>query len=383
MCIRDSYKAMYNIYNPDVSCYAFRKYEDDVKRGPWKACHPIYRGFGSFKETSYEFSFLNGKGCSMKMEHLADLGKVSDRLRGAELAYAMIEEITEHTRDNIDVLWDIASVNRNTAGIKSQLLCTCNPVGWSNKLRKLLEWYIDPETDMVIPERDGKVRYMFNYGSDLSEIAWGDSWEEVYANERAKAKIDLLIMGSDTKPQDLILTLQFIEGDYSDNKILQVSDKKYVAKLATKGGANVVNDMRGIWRDVDAGTALISTEDMEAIFNNVEQRDGIRRASADVALSGDFFVIYAFDGRHIIDVEAWRASSLRFKASLSELSLSLRVNTLCLPSTNLRISTFWSKLYLRSLMFLTNFSAHSDFRLFQILLSDGADLLLNFCALRK
>lgn len=299
-------KAMYYIYNPDVSCYAFRRFEDDVKRGPWKACHPIYRGFGTFKEASYEFSFLNGKGCTMKMEHLADLGKVSDRLRGAELAYAMLEEVTEHTRDNIDILWDIASVNRNTAGIHSQLLCTCNPVGWSNKLRKFLEWYIDPETDFVIPERDGKVRYMFNYGSDISEIAWGDTWEEVYANEKAHEKIDLLLMGSDLTPKDIILTLQFIEGDYSENKILQVTDKRYVAKLAAKGGANVINDMRGIWKDVDSGTSLLSLEDMDALFNNVEQRDGVMRASADVALSGDLFVIIAADGHHIVDVEMWR-----------------------------------------------------------------------------
>lgn len=377
------YKAMYNIYNPDVSCYAFRKYEDDVKRGPWKACHPIYRGFGSFKETSYEFSFLNGKGCSMKMEHLADLGKVSDRLRGAELAYAMIEEITEHTRDNIDVLWDIASVNRNTAGIKSQLLCTCNPVGWSNKLRKLLEWYIDPETDMVIPERDGKVRYMFNYGSDLTEIAWGDSWEEVYANERAKAKIDLLIMGSDTKPQDLILTLQFIEGDYSDNKILQVSDKKYVAKLATKGGANVVNDMRGIWRDVDAGTALVSLEDMEAIFNNVEQRDGIRRASADVALSGDFFVIYAFDGRHIIDVEAWRGvfsdEVVSFVRSFLKRN-GVREENFTYDSNGLGL---WLEGYFRRAQKFNNKSAPSDNRIWNNLKSECAEKFVKNIKERK
>lgn len=367
------YKAMYNIYNPDVGCYAFRRFEDDVKRGPWKACHPIYRGFGTFKEATYEFSFLNGKGCTMKMEHLADLGKVSDRLRGAELAYAMLEEVTEHTRDNVDILWDIASVNRNTAGIKSQLLCTCNPVGWSNKLRKLLEWYIDPESDTVIPERDGKVRYMFNYGTDITEIAWGDSWEEVYANERAHEKIDLLLMGSDLEPKDLILTLQFIEGDFADNKILQIADKRYVAKLATKGGANVVNDMRGIWRDVDSGTSLVSLDDLNNFFNNVEQRDGVMRASADVALSGDFFVIFAFDGHHIVDMEAWRGvfsdEVVTFVKNFLKKN-GVREENFTYDSNGLGL---WLEGYFRRAQKFNNKSAPSDPRLWNNLKSECAE----------
>lgn len=300
------YKALYYSFNPDVSMYAFRKYEDDIKRGPWKASQSLFRGFGTPKPSSFEWAFIGGTGATMKMEHLQDLGKITDRFRGAEMAYIDLEELPEHTRENVDIIFDFLSVNRNTAGEKSQIVCTCNPVGWSNRLRKFLEWYIDPQTDTVIPERDGKVRYMFNYGSDIGSIAWGDSWEEVYANPKAKEKIDLLLTGNDElTPRDMILTLQFIEGDYADNKILQVTDKRYVSRLAAKGGGAVVNDMRGIWRDIDSGTSLLSMEDMEAFFTNTERRDGVMRASADVALTGDFFVIWAFDGHHVCDLEAW------------------------------------------------------------------------------
>lgn len=301
------FKSLSYIFNPDVSMYAFRKYEDDVKRGPWKASKQVFRGFGTPKDSSFEWSFLNGAGASFKMEHLQDLGKITDRFRGAEMPYIDIEELPEHTRENVNIIFDFLSVNRNTAGVKSQVVATCNPVGWSNKLRKFLEYYIDKETDTVIPERNGKKRYMFNYGSDISEIAWGDSWQEVYENPKAKAKIDLLLIGKDDlTPEDMILTLQFIEGDYSDNKILQNTDKRYVSRLASRGGASVINDMRGIWRDVDSGTSMLSLEDMDNFFSNTERRDGVKRASADVALSGDFFVIYAFDGHHIVDVAAWR-----------------------------------------------------------------------------
>ena len=40
------FEALPYIYNPDVNMYGFRKYEDDVKRGIWKASKQVYRGFG-------------------------------------------------------------------------------------------------------------------------------------------------------------------------------------------------------------------------------------------------------------------------------------------------------------------------------------------------
>lgn len=301
------FMAMRNMFNPDIAMFAFRKFEDDVRRGPWKEAKKVYRGYGTAKDSLYEFSFLDGKGATMKMEHIADLGKISDRFRGAELAYIDLEELPEHTRENLDVIFDFLAVNRNTAGVKSQMVATCNPVGWKNKLRKFLEWYIDPETDTIIRERDGKKRYMFKYGHDDSEIAWGNSWEEVYAHPKAKMKIDLLLMGrDDLTPEDMIMTVQFIEGDYSDNKILQITDKRYISRLASKGDGSVVNDLAGVWRDIDEGTGLLTGQDINRFFKNTEQRgDGIKRASCDVAIVGDFFVIWAAEGRHIFDMSAW------------------------------------------------------------------------------
>lgn len=368
------FKALNYMYNPDVSMYAFRKYEDDVKRGPWKASKPIFRGFATAKESTYEWSFLDGKGATMKMEHLQDLGKVTDRFRGAEMAYIDIEELPEHTRENVDIIFDFLSVNRNTVGAKSQVVATCNPVGWSNKLRKLLEWYIDPETDRIIPERDGKKRYMFNYGSDISEIAWGDTWEEVYAHPRAKEKIDLLLMGKDDiTPEDMILTLQFIEGDYADNKILQATDKRYVSRLASKGGASVINDMSGIWRDIDSGHSLLTLEDMDNFFNNVEKRDGIKRASADVALSGDFFVIWAFDGHHICDMEAWRGvfsdEVVTFVKNFLKRN-GIREENFTYDSNGLGL---WLEGYFKKAKKFNNKSAPSDSRLWNNLKSECAE----------
>lgn len=300
------YEFLPYIFNPDVNGYGFRKYEDDISRGIWKSSKQVYRYFGSPAEFTFEWKFLNGKGAYMKMEHLQDPKKVSDRFRGVEMAFVLIEELAEHTRENLDIIFDLLASNRTTAGVKPKFICTCNPVGRSNKLRFLLDWWIDPLTNRAIPERDGVIRYFFRYGSDVSEMIWGDSPEDVYNNVAAHTKIDNLCASTGSSYRDFITSITFINGEFADNKILHVSDPKYMSRISAKGGEGVTNDIEGIWQDMDSGTGLVSADDMTAFFNNTEQRDGFMRASADVALTGDFFVIFAFDGHHVADMEAWR-----------------------------------------------------------------------------
>lgn len=300
------YEFLPYIFNPDVNGYGFRKYEDDIARGIWKSSKQVFRWLGSPADTSFEWKFLNGRGATMKMEHLQDPKKIADRFRGVEMAFVLIEELAEHTRDDLDVIFDLLASNRTTSGVRPKFICTCNPVGKSNKLRLLLDWWIDPDTNRTIPERDGKVRYFYRYGKDVSEMVWGDTPEEVYNNATVHSKIDNLCIGTGSSYKDFITSITFISGEFKDNKILQVSDPKYMSRISAKGGEGVVNDIEGIWQDMDSGSSMLSAEDMSRLFDNTERRDGFMRASADVALTGDFFVIFAFDGHHIADMEAWR-----------------------------------------------------------------------------
>jgi len=294
------------IFNPDVSGYGFRKFEDDIARGIWKSSKQVLKGFGSSADSLFEWKMLAGKGATFKCEHLQDPKKISDRFRGVEMAYILIEELAEHTRESMSMLFDLLASNRSTAGVIPKCVCTCNPVGKSNKLRYFLDWYIDPDTDTIIPERDGKLRYFYRYGEEVTEIAWGNTWEEAYMHPLAKGKIDRLCMDTGQTPREFITSLVFIEGGFQDNAILQASDPKYMNRISARGGESTTNDIVGVWRDIDSGQSLLSMADVEAFYANSERRDGIMRASADVALAGDFFVIYAFDGHHICDMEAWR-----------------------------------------------------------------------------
>lgn len=302
------FEALPYIFNPDVNMYGFRKYEDDVKRGIWKSGKQVYRGFGILSDSYFEVKFLDGKGATMKMEHLAEEKKISDRFRGVEMAYIVIEELAEHTKENLDTLFALLASNRTTSGVKSKCVCTCNPVGKSNKLRQFLDWYIDPDTDTIIKERDGQIRYFHRYGDDVADIAWGNTPKEVYENPNVRSKIDRLVAETGCPYTDFITSLVFIEGDYADNEILKISDPKYMNRISARGTESTTNDIVGVWRDIDSGSSLLSMEDMERFFNNSEKRDGFMRASADVALKNDFFVLYALDGHHICDIEIWRGA---------------------------------------------------------------------------
>lgn len=224
------------------------------------------------------------------------------------MAYILIEELAEHTRENLDTLFSLLASNRTTSGVRSKCVCTCNPVGKSNKLRHLLDWYIDPDTDTIIKERDGVVRYFHRYGDDVTDIAWGNSPEEVYENINVRAKIDKLVYETGCPYTDFITSLVFIEGDFADNEILKVSDPKYMNRIAARGTESTTNDIVGVWRDIDSGSSMLSMEDMNRLFSNSERRDGFMRASADVALKNDFLVLYAFDGHHVCDIETLRGA---------------------------------------------------------------------------
>lgn len=369
------FKFLPYIFNMEVNGYGFRKYEDDIARGIWKSSKQVFKGFGSPAESFFEWRFLGGKGASMKMEHLQDPKKISDRFRGVEMAFILIEELAEHTRDNMNVLFDLLASNRSTSGVKPMCICTCNPVGKSNKLRYFLDWYIDPDTDTVIPERSGKVRYFYRYGEDVTEIAWGNSIEEVYNNPTARPKIDRLCDDTGSKPQDFITSLVFIEGDFADNEILHISDPKYMNRISARGGESTTNDIVGVWRDIDSGTNLISPADMEAFYNNTERRDGVMRASCDVALTGDFFVIFAFDGHHICDMEAWRGMMSEDIVPFIENFLQrngVRKENFTYDSNGLGLWISSSSAFTTSVPF-NNKSQSSDVRLWNNLKSESAE----------
>jgi len=105
---------------------------------------------------------------------------------------------------------------------------------------------------------------------------------------------------------NLIVSFTFIEGQLSENKILNKKDDNYLGRLATQGAEEAYRAINGIWENKESSFGLVSYEDFENMFDNNNQGGvGFRCASADVALSGDYFEMFAFEDKHVVDWEAF------------------------------------------------------------------------------
>lgn len=293
---------LYNIHIPMFSCYGFRKEENDIKRGLWNTSRFIYTGVADPKEGDFQWRFPSG--AMIKFEHLQNEKEVDRRFRGAEMPEIIIDELPQIT---FQTFFTLLASNRNTLGVKNQFTASCNPVSRKNWVYKFVSWYIDEETNTIIPERSGKIRYFYKWGKDISEITWGDSKEEVY--EKAKSKIDEVwneeLEDEGGSRLDLINSFCFIEGSYAQNKIFRKKDPRYLGNLSQQGGRQSVKDIKGIWGDDEETESIIPSSGYDRMFANSYQTNGIRTAVSDVALKGDDFVIGAFDGNHLFDVEVF------------------------------------------------------------------------------
>jgi len=289
---------VYGISNPLFSMHGFRREKNDLESGLWAAGQPLYRKIADGM-SDMEWKFPSG--ARITYEHMAIEDKAEQRFRGVEMPYIIVDEVT-HFR--IETFFTLFASNRNTIGMKSRFIGSCNPVSSRHWVHKFIKWYIDDDTKTIIPERSGKIRYFYKYGKSAEDIFWGNTKEEVY--KKAKGPIDTIINGGvGGTYKDLISSFCFIEGSASENKIALTKDPDYIRKLTQQGGEQALKDLIGTWSDDEESEALLNQEDIEKLFTNTPQTDGRRCCTADVALAGDFFVMGAWQGRHLEDFIAF------------------------------------------------------------------------------
>jgi hypothetical protein len=291
------------IDNPNYFFYGFRRELDDIERQLWKDATKIYGEVATPTKSSYLWTFPSG--ASGRFAHLANEEEIDRRFRGASIPCMMIEELTQI---NSETFFTLLSSNRNSDGIPTRMIATCNPVGEKHWVHKMISWWIDHDTGKIIKSRDGAKRYFFKYGEDISEIIWGDTQEEVYGG--ASGYIDKIwdtrLEALGQTKYNLINSLTFIEGSYYENRIFVKNDPLYLSRLAGKGERQNEKDLSGIWKEDDDSVSLLTSSDMQEMFQNTEQRNGIVTCVIDVALSHDAFTIAALDGHHLFDLEMYK-----------------------------------------------------------------------------
>lgn len=301
---------MYDISNPNFNAIIFRKNKDDFNN-IIKESRQLYRRFGRYNRSADDMAwyFYNGGELNLNIYEMA-YQKFDDKYRGQQFSYIGIDELPQMSFKKFKFLM---TCNRNTYGIKSRIIGTCNPDPYS-WLRVFIDWYLDAD-GYVIPERSGKIRYFYSASENVEETVWGDSPEEVYA--QCKGDIDKYWkpeydrLGYDRKTF-AIKSFSFLKADLKYNKVLLDNDANYLANLMNQPESVKSRELDGCWNPHEVGDDLIKVSHMERCFRNDEMTgDGVHRASCDVAFEGgDNCVLFHWVGWHVDDVAVFNRNSV-------------------------------------------------------------------------
>lgn len=294
-----------DIYNPNFHALILRNERDDLTDIINKS-YDIYRDFGEYKKSKdlMSWDFKSGGDLSFGF-HAGTLQDFKTRFQGREYSHIGVDEITHIMFEKFKYL---LTTNRNSKGLRNKFIGTCNPDpdSW---VAKFIDWWIG-EDGVPIKKRDGKLRYCFMNGEDVSDILWGDTPEEVY--EQARHIIDPLLNPNEDW-HNYILSVAFVRAELDDNLALIESDPNYKAKLAGQSEEARQRDLWGNWRFKSAGDDLIKWTHMDAFYKNAFQYgDNVKRVSCDVAFDGgDNLVMWLWVGNHIQDLYVCRQDSAK------------------------------------------------------------------------
>ena len=149
--------------------------------------------------------------------------------QGGQFAYIGFDELTHFTENTFFYL---LSRNRSISGVQPYVRATCNPDSGS-WVARLLSWWIDQESGYPIPERSGKLRWLYRIDE---KMYWYDSREEAEEDRPELAKI--------ARPK----SFTFIPGKVTDNPQLLNKDPDYMASLLALPKIERYRLLEGNWK---------------------------------------------------------------------------------------------------------------------------------------
>lgn len=213
-------------HNGKFAGVIFRRNTTQVRNpgGLWDASRNMYPLLQCEpKETTLEWHAPTG--WKMKFAHLEAEATVFD-WQGAEIPWIGFDELTHFSEFQF---FYMLTRNRSTSGVPGAIRATTNPDpdSW---VAKFIEWWIDQETGLPIPERAGKLRWFIRTND---EMHWADSKEELEQR-----------FGADCMPK----SVTFIPAKLTDNKILMEKDPAYLANLKAQDRVQQARLIDGNWK---------------------------------------------------------------------------------------------------------------------------------------
>lgn len=315
--------------DPNLRVDYFRRTQKMIRESGalWDESMKLYPAFGaSPSESILKWRFPDGAIIDfVGIEYEKDL----INFQGAQIPLMLFDELTQFTKKQFFFMIsrNRGIFKRGKAGYlqKPQVFASCNPDpdSW---VATLVEWYIDPETGLPIPERDGIIRF-FIVTDDV--ILWGNSKAELIANHPEKFQDpDFLKSGLD--PNVLIKSFTFIGGKIYDNKKLLETNPGYLGSLMSQSDADQDRFLKGNWKVRANDTGLYKDDAVDKIFIETVsesdftisgwdkdkptyelQRDYTRRfITCDAAKFGrDLCVIFVWDNWTIVHITIFYLSS--------------------------------------------------------------------------
>ena len=313
---------LYDINNKHFNGIIFRKNKDDFENIINESAR-WFSKLGKYNKSKDDMTWNFKSGAKLGFWYYdMQMTDFETKFRGQQFAYIGIDELPQMPFEMFKFLM---TSNRNTVGVRSRMLGTCNPdpLSW---LRKFVGWWIGPD-GFIIPERDGAVRYCYMPDDSVDNILWGDTPEEVYMQCRdiidSAWNPELEQYGYD-KITFSVKSVTFIKAGLYDNKALLKSDPSYIASLLNQPAEIRAREFDGNWNIVRTGNDIIQPEHLERCFQNARMTgDGVRRAACDVAgEGGDNCMLILKIGDHIADFAVFRRAPMTtfrlIKAKLKE-----------------------------------------------------------------
>lgn len=292
---------LYDCSNGNFAALFFRKELSQVEKGLYAEACKIYPFLGA---TMTKLKAKFPSGAVVDFDHLqsetpADLER---RFKGLSIPAFYFDEL-DHFK--FDTVKRVIESNRNSHGIRNRIIASCNP-NPSSWLRTFLDWWISAD-GFIDPERDKKTRYFYIYGTEVTDIIWGSTKDEVLdkASYYIDGAWDDSFLESGLTKYDLIKSVKFIKGDVSENKILLKNDPNYIGSIAQGGAESIARNFKGNWNILSDGEEMVKRHEMDRMFDEYRPplTDDHRYLTIDVALLGlDNFVAVLWNGMHIEDI---------------------------------------------------------------------------------
>ncbi len=214
--------------NKDFAALFFRRNATQIMSpgGLWAESLKLYPILGGRPRTNPHCQWIFRSGAEIQMRHLQYEADVL-AYQGAQIPLLLWDELTHFTKYQF---FYMLSRNRTTCGVRPYVRGTCNPDpdSW---VAQFIAWWIDPETGLPIPARDGVLRY-FTTVND--EQVWGNTPEEC--------------AGLAGVGPEMVKSVTFIAASVYDNKVLLQANPEYLANLMALSRVERERLLGGNWK---------------------------------------------------------------------------------------------------------------------------------------